>query len=68
MKRAILVLWIITILAIIFLGLTQRYAITASTTELPFGYKIDKLTGKVWFLKGAIGQLEMPVKKEEEKK
>ena len=53
MKKSIIILWVATILSIVFFSLTQRYEIiSTSTTGLPTGYKLDKLTGKVWALIG----------------
>ena len=64
MKKSIIVLWVATILSIVFLSLTQRYEIISTATrDLPVGYKIDKLTGKVWFLRGVLDQILIPVEK-----
>ena len=67
MKRSVFVLWIATLLAIIFLSLTQRYTITQAA-DSPYGYKLDKLTGKVWFLKGVLRQVLVPIETEKEEK
>ena len=56
MKNAIIFLWITTIIIIIFVSLTQRYSVVVAGGSLPVAYKIDKLTGKVWFVKGGSGQ------------
>lgn len=48
MKKSIIVLWIATLVVIVFIGLSQRY--TIKTVGSGYGYKLDRLTGNVWFL------------------
>jgi len=50
-----MVLWIATLLTVIFFILSQRYEITG-------GYRLDKLTGEVWALSYNTQKL-LPVQK-----
>lgn len=49
MRKTIIVLWILTLIIIIFVSFSQRYQISAGGS-FAFAYKIDKLTGKVWYI------------------
>ena len=62
MKNTVIFLWIATIIIIIFVSLTQRYSIVVAGGSLPIAYKLDKLTGKVWFVNGLAGQTLVPTK------
>ncbi|MCK5305721.1 MAG: hypothetical protein KAJ66_01140 [Candidatus Omnitrophica bacterium] len=62
MKNAVISLWIATIIIIIFVGLTQRYSIVVAGGNLPVAYKLDKITGKVWFVNGRAGQTLVSVR------
>ena len=62
MKKLIIILWVITLVTAIFVGLTQRYSIVAAGKEFPFAYKLDKLTGKVWFVRTDKEQVLLPIK------
>ena len=71
MKKSIIILWIATILSIVFLSLTQRYAVTMAGGGVPYAYKLDKLTGRVWMVQGILDQILVPnakVKPTNEKK
>lgn len=55
MRKSIIILWIATLLVVIFLILSQRY-------EISGGYRLDRLTGKVWILSYNTQKL-LPVQK-----
>jgi|GEM_PF-3153031 len=55
MQRPVIVLWVATLLTVIFFILSQRYEITG-------GYRLDRLTGEVWALSYNT-QKSLPVQK-----
>ncbi|MCX5687967.1 MAG: hypothetical protein NTV71_04975 [Candidatus Omnitrophica bacterium] len=55
MQRPVMILWVATLLTVIFFILSQRYEITG-------GYRLDRLTGGVWALSYNT-QKSLPVQK-----
>ena len=55
MQRPVIVLWVATLLTVIFFILSQRYEITG-------GYRLDRLIGEVWALSYTT-QKSLPVQK-----